>query len=244
MNETKTIVDELKLLTGLPIRIENVCEVFPLKIGDISKMGQNEFNLMLTYLLLDDKKIEVSEDIFVSPLDYMILSNLENGADGKRFERYLEMITHEKIHTSSEGFFYFGDISENRKFDSDSLVVLKEIIKKQYFLNDDESSKSKSTPANDKARELIERLENYKKQIKKENSEKGMELSDIVSVVASYAPNINIINVCDLTVYQIYHLYIRLINKDTYDSQFQLLCQGADPKELKLEHWANKIKNK
>lgn len=238
--------NELQLLRGIPISLDNICKLYPLTLDEISVIGNKEFNKILGYILMEDRNIELNEGLMVTSFEYMLLLSLKKMDEGIEFLNYIEMITKEKLTPyldEESGFFYFGELSENRHLDATEFKKFKDIIKKQYFL-DKEEDKKPFNPASERVRQLQEQFNKVKAQISKNNNESGLDLGDIISIVSAYTPNLNILNVWELTVYQLYHLYMRLITKDIYESEFQKYLQGEDPKKLKLEHWASKLKNK
>jgi hypothetical protein len=53
----------LKLLAGLPLEIDNICSVYPLKLKDISSIGYSKYNLYLMNLIAEPKDFDRSEEV-------------------------------------------------------------------------------------------------------------------------------------------------------------------------------------
>lgn len=73
---------------------------------------------------------------------------------------------------------------------------------------------------NKKALEIMKKLQKGKAEKEKQNkSDKNMELGNIISAVANKSHSLNILNIWDLTVYQIWDCFSRLSNNNIYDIQ-------------------------
>jgi hypothetical protein len=237
--------DELKLLAGDPIQVGNVCKVHPLKLREIKDIGEDVYNQNLFFITLNKEKLKDNEifnqEILTQLSDYelFILLYVQDPYFQQSITHFFNLIFKEpQISLHQEGFFYLGDISEKRWITEDIFNQITQIIKKQNLLQEEEKQ---FRPANDKARELIEKRKKIMQKLQKQNKQDGLKLSDIVSIVSSYSPDINILNVWDLTVYQLYNAYIRLLVKDSFEREFAQYLQGADPQKLNLKHWASKI---
>lgn len=80
----------------------------------------------------------------------------------------------------------------------------------------EDMSKTKSK----KALEIMEKLQKGRAEKAKQNNEdKNMELGNIISAVAGKSHSINLLNIWDLTVFQIQDYFLRLSNNSIYDIQ-------------------------
>lgn len=75
-----------------------------------------------------------------------------------------------------------------------------------------------SNAKNKAAAKIIEKLNKRKKgNEKKAKSDPKLELPNIISAVAAYHSSINILNIWDLTVYQVYDLFARMQQNTIFD---------------------------
>lgn len=243
-------MNELKLIKGDPIDLSNGFKVHPLTLGEIADIGEDVYNSYLSVIMTNKSILNnLSEnDITKEELNELYkLTDLE-------FILYLAVHNHTILLTlinSLETFLKCGveigrDIgivlkSEDKEcfLENELFNEIKAIIIKQNFLKDNESSAFK--PANAKAKALLEKMMKAKEKIQKQNNEEGLSLKDIISIVAAYSNDINIISVWKLTVYQLYESYLRLTLWDDYHNKFLLLPHTADSKSLDLTHWATNI---
>jgi hypothetical protein len=231
---------ELKLLSGSAIEIDGVGFLHPLKLQEISQIGELKYNQFLSAITYKHEPI-VIENKQLSPFEVLLVYCYHDQLYKDVFFNALKNIFKEDIHLHEGGFFYLGRLSEKRIIDESKFDQMKAIIKKQNFIKDVELEQEYK-PHSDKVAEYIEKMKKIKAKLQKQNAEEGLNLSDIISIISAYSPNINMFNVWDLTVYQLYTLYLRLMMKDNYESQFQLMLQGADIKSSDIKHWATKIK--
>jgi hypothetical protein len=227
---------ELKLLAGVPIETE-VGKLHPLKLSEIMEIGEKQYNAYLGSIIISPKQLDI-KDKSVKSFHLALGGCIENALFRKNFMQGLSIFfkTDVKLHTS--GYFLVGDKILNQ----DNFDEIQTIIKKQNFISEvkDEFEKYKISDDEDTKR-ILEMRKKIKEKIKKENRDNGLNLHDVISIVASYVPNVNLFNVWDLTVYQLYTLYSRLMMKANYESNFAIYLQGEDPSKLGTPYWARKI---
>lgn len=239
---------DLKLLAGEGIKIEGLGITYPLSLKEIMTVGNLAYNYYVFTLLVEKPTTDTKLTVFELFLAYCyhneeLLPPL-NLSFREMAIRALSLIFKEPVFYHPQGFFYLGELIQKdgiffgRILTENQFDLIRKIIRKQNYFKEEKNEDIKY--ANEKARQIQEKINAMKEKIRQQNKDEGLKLNDIISIVASYSPNINMFNVWDLTIFQLYELYIRLMMKDTYESQFAMLLQGADPKELKLEHWARK----
>ena len=231
---------ELKLTRGSPIKIENVGILYPLTLGEISDIGEMKYNkyIFSTNLKKENFGLENEE---ITPFELTFIYCRQDESFKEMFLDALSYFFREKVYYHENGFFYLGTLEENKFIGINEFDEILRVVKKQNFINDKEKVEEFNQPTSEKARELIEKLKYFRQKVKEKNQEKGLDLSDIISIVAAHSGNINIFNVWDLTVFQLYTLYIRLMMKENFGLEYSKYIQGEDPKNLKLDHWASKL---
>lgn len=234
------MINEMDLLKGKPIDL-GVCKVHPLTLNEIVEITEDKYNQSLSLMTFNKSRLDIQNDELDQLTDYQILfAYCYHQQDFREmFFESANLFFKEPIHMHELGFFYLGDLKEQRIIDEVTMKQIQEIIKKQNFLSTEEEKAMK--PANEKAAELIEKMKKIKEKLAKQNREDELRLSDIISIVACYSDGINLFNVWDLTVYQLYIAYLRLIMWDDYHSKYILLPHVIDSSSLDLKHWATKI---
>lgn len=229
---------ELKILRGSPIDVD-VGKIYPLILDEVSQIGEMKYNQYLS-LITSNKKEFFEDSADLTHFQSVAVLCYQKQEFRDLFLESINTFFKEPVHFHEEGFFYLGDLVDGRYVDEEKFNEIQLVIKKQNFLKDEVENKE-FKPHNDRAAELIEKMKQVKSKIKKENNDNGLNFSDIISIVSSYMPNVSIFSVWNLTVYQLYTLYLRLIMKDNYESNFYLMPHVSDSKTLDLKHWATKL---
>ena len=79
---------------------------------------------------------------------------------------------------------------------------------------------------------------------KQSKSDKNMELGNIISAVANKSHSLNILNIWDLTVFQVWDCFLRLSNNSIYDIQsMSVAAWGNKDNYFDANAWYKKIDN-
>lgn len=247
-------MNELKILKGDPIEVVDELFVYPLTLSEIADVGENVYNTYLSTIMTDKKilenltendisKEELNELYQYSDLEFIMYLFTQNPTLLYSFLNALKFFLKSEVVIKRN----VGLVITNNKIccilTNSIFEEIKKVIIRQNFLKNEESTTFK--PANDKARALLERLKKAKEKIQQQNKEEGLSLKEIISIVANYSNDVNIIRVWDLTINQLYESYLRLIVWDEYHNKFTLLPHSSDPQSLDIKHWAadiNKLK--
>lgn len=101
-----------------------------------------------------------------------------------------------------------------------------------------------SNAKNKAAAKIIEKLNKRKKgKEKKAKSDPKLELPNIISAVAAYHSSINILNIWDLTVYQVYDLFARMQQNTIFDVlKMSVAAWGNKDNKVDFTQWFDCIK--
>lgn len=229
------------LLSHCPIPVGNKIFVHPITIGEIRDVGESQYNRYLSILCKDKEDFQFENDDDLSLLDLNYIYCLYSDEYRGIYLEALSFFLKEQIHLHPDGFFYLGDLPEGRFITSSVYEELLQVLKKQNLVPDKKDKDRQFKPDNDKAKELIEKMKQIKEKIKKKDVGEELNLYDIVSIVSVHSANYGFFNVWDLTIYQLYTIFIRLMKKDDYDSKFSLMLQGAQIELSELKHWATRL---
>lgn len=229
---------ELKLLSGNPISIENVGLLYPITLGQIAKIGQSQYNSLLSMLLFNRDNIVIDGQT-IKPFDLMIAYCFHDENYKKNLIQAFKLFFKAELNVSEEGFFYFDDIDSGKHITCEVMAQIRDMLMKQNFIKESEHENSQHHQS-DTTKEWLEKMNKVKQQIQEKNQEEGLNLADIISIVSAYS-NVDLIDIWNLTVYQLYTLYLRVLLKDSYESQFSMMLQGADIDSSTVKHWASKL---
>lgn len=191
------------LLSPDPIQIQNVGGILSPKLKDISSIGYKTYQYYLAVLQMDF-------DLFTADPDSVYL-----------LEAALNFFIQEDVAYSAEqGAFILtkdgqltGVITKEIYRQVCDLIFQRNGIKAKQ---EDDLSRVKSK----KALEIMKKLQKGRaEKAKHTKADKNMELGNILSAVANKSQSINIINIWELTVYQLWDCFSRLSNNSIYAIQ-------------------------
>ena len=230
-----TIDDELRLLKGSSFFIDQL-EIKPLTLNEIVEIGYTKYQQMLNVYILELEDIvkEIPEEFN----EIKIFDLLLNSGVSDLLENLLSSI-----------YIFFKPniidvinneiILDDKKINRDNWDYICEIIKMQNCAK--RAEKEEYNPGNERARKFIEKLNKMKQELPKIKSD--ITLPSMISGVAWKAQNINIKNIWDLTIYQLYDALNRLNLIDDYQFTLTGIFAGTvDGKKIDMKK-INWIKN-
>lgn len=236
---------ELKLLAGLPVEIKGVGLFHNPKIREIIDLGESKYNYYLSSIFLSRKQVQ-NADENLNDFELLFAICYHNKEFQEIFFNALKFFFKEEdvgLDTDNQSiFFYFGEKKENRRITQDNFDEIKKLIRVANFL--EESEKEEFNPINEKAKEIIAKFLKNKEKLPK--IKEKMNLHSILSGIAWKSKNLNIFNVFDLTLYQLYDGFYRMDVIDYYQSTIQGLNAGTidgSKIDLKKIHWTKIINN-
>jgi hypothetical protein len=244
---------EMKLLKGSPIEFQNVGIIYPVTLKEIADgIGFMKYNQYLSVIALDKydikEQLQTTEDIEV--FDFLVINALKGAEDYKKLIiESLSWIFREPIHVDEFGFFYLGKTEDQRIIHKGNFQELVGLVMQMNHIEreEDEFAELEANAANEQARKMIQRLRENKRELKKHVKNKGIDLISMLSGIAWKCSNVNIFNIWDLTIYQLYDAYYRICVVDEYNNTMRGLYAGTiDSKSVNLEevNWTKTIKKK
>lgn len=243
------------LLSPDPIQICNVGSIISPTLREIRAIGYNTYQYYLSMLLLDEntymsvvtnRENENSlSDINTSPkLDIFELLTLTEESVSI-LQKVLNFFMKEEVFYLSENHVFavkhndkvIGAITKDNYSQICDLICQRNNIKSE---KEEDLSKVKSK----KALDILNKLKKGRKNKSKQSKNKNMELENIISAVANKSPSLNILNIWDLTVYQLWDSFSRLCNNNIYDIQsMSVAAWGDKDNHFDATSWFKRIEN-
>ena len=239
----KKYLQDLYLLTGLPVPFQNVGSLYQHKLLDIAQMGEDDFHrfLSITVFEIEDLEIEIDTELEISTFDLVVGNCLQNTHFKTEAENALSFFFNERVRFNSEyGLFYIGEIDDMRIIHKENYELLKEALKQIYYLSKQEKKEGK--PVSEAAKRILEKQKESRKQLDKikGRGRKEVQLSDLISAFCANS-NTSLKEVWNLTLYQFMDQFYRLQLVEDYDIKIRSVLAGADPKEVNPEHYVKKM---
>lgn len=246
-------LDELKLLRGKEITIDGVGTITPIAIEEIVEIGEKTFYQYLNHICFDiddlnatqEEKNKLFEDNITS--FHLIVSGCMYDNE------YLNLVLsafkfffHEDIQFFQEaGFFYFGDLKEQRYITMENFEDIKKVIKLQNCLlkNDilEENPKDERTRILlEKRRKAREKLARAKARDNDSDSE-NITFADLVSIMCANANGVNYENVWNMNYYMFQNQFQRMKLIDDFDISIRSLLAGAKSDDIELKHYISHL---
>lgn len=231
---------ELRLLANLPIPLDGAGMVYPPPFRVVVDLGLSTYNHFLSYLLIDKNNLQNPPHKSVTNFD-VFFTNCYHSEDFRLVAfRALNIFFQENISIVANQNEYYLQINDNGRLDNSNFEQFQQLIKLSNNINI--VSEPEYKPGNSKAQEMINMiLKNRKKQ---RPPKEKIDLQSIVSGLAWKQNGVNIFNVFDLNIFQIYNAFHVSNNIDNYYHTVTALYAGTiDGKNIKMSdiHWANKI---
>jgi len=232
------MIDKLKLLAGDErIEIDGIVFKQP-KLRDIKDIGLQTYYAYISFLLVSAEEYLISikrEDL----IPFFKQHNLT------MFDVYRDNPYERQFFIEALSFFIDGEIEfKNGEFLIDNTnIINKEIYQKILEIiaeiNCLKVNKQQETYANEKARKIAEKIRQAKQKRSSVQSKDSISLADIISAVASRKESLNLLNIWDLTIYQLYDHYNRLIAEDEFDILAMNYAYWGG--EFKCKHWSKQL---
>lgn len=250
INELDETTINMKLLAGDSFYNRGIGYIKPFTLREILNFGYKNYisYLGIFKLTLKDFNIkELPEDIELSIFDIILLS------ENEELINYLTEAICFFLGLNFEDLKYYKNIkrivstnSKNIIIDRDNFENLSLIIQLQNCIKNSEDINK--NPKNEKAKQILNKIETGKEQIKKYKNKNddtnNLTFEDIISAVSTKSNHYNKWNIWDLTYYQLIDEFGRLSLIDEYNANLRAMTSGmVDTKKIKIKHWATKIKN-
>lgn len=218
------------LLSPDPIYIQNVGGIISPKLKDISSIGINTYQYYLNIILMDVKTYftiinQIEQYELLTEEEKKNLSIWELLTSNKEtinlLNNILNFFIKEDVKYSFEYNMFFiykdlkviGSISKEVYPQVCNLICQRNNIKSN---KEEDLSKIKSK----KALEIMKKLQKGRiEKAKHTKADENMELGNIISAVANKSQSLNILNIWELTVYQLWDCFSRLFNNSIYEIQ-------------------------
>ena len=237
---------ELCLLAGHQVDV-GIGKLYPLKLRDIVEIGLSKYNEYLGITTLDIDDLDLEEvnlkESEITNFEFILLSCYSQSSFKDKFITALSLFFKELVSVDYEGgFFYIGEKEEQRIINNDNFKVIQDVLMKQNYVKK-EKKEEDYNPGNERARKFIEKLKKNKRNMPKIKGD--ITLHSIISGIAWKSNNINILNVWNMTIYQLYDAIQRLELIDNYEGHLQGIFAGTiDPKKLDFKNinWTKRLK--
>lgn len=224
----------LKLLLGQPVNIDGI-NIYSPTLNEIISVGYDTYNYGLSSLLFDKSLFEDLKEIKEPNFDLMIHFFVKDESFRKSIETGSRLIFKEEITVdmiNDQPCFVLGKTLIN----ASSLEEIQRMIKIANRIPD-KKPEDEFNPGNSKARELMNKI--LKDRASRAPKKPTTNLYSIISGLSWKSNGVNILEIGNLTIYQVYDGFYRMENIDHYNGILTGIYTGnIDSSKIKLQESA------
>lgn len=244
------------LLSPAPICIRNVGSVISPTLREISTIGIDTYRYYTNIILMEPKAYYT----LIGQKEYYESLSDDEKSQLNIFDLLVSTEQSAIVLQTVLNFFIKEDVlysEENKVFliQNDNILIgmiSKEIYpqicdiicQRNYikYTQEEDLSKVKSK----KALEIMKKIRKGREEKAKHSKEdSNMELGNIISAVANKSLSLNIINIWDATIFQVWDCFSRLLNNNIYDIQsMRVATWGNKDNHFDVNAWFKRISDK
>ena len=247
----------LKFQKGSPVLLDDICAIYPAKLGEIVDNGYDEFARYLNIItstkpVLEEKKDDELSQLIkqLSDFQYLLMIATLDPEMNDLLRRAFRFFTHEDaIFILDPAQIILGPVEEKHILNEEKFYELQKIVRRMYFVDtegdeiiiyDDDLPQVRALK--EKMRRDLERVRKAKaKQANQDGSD--LKFSDLVGSITLNNCNLNMINIWDLTYYAFHDQLKRMGWRDQFNINQKAALAGAKIDKSQLKHWMRSIAN-
>ena len=244
----------LKFLKGSPILFEDVCMIYPAKLGEIVEEGYGNFQQYLGILTASKPNFSDPEmgQIVNSLTDFqylLLISQLDPSMSTILKQAFLFFI-HEEIKISLDpAQIIVGDPTLEHFITEGNFSNFQTILRRMYFLEQEGEEiiiNPDDSPAVIKLKmQMRANREKVRRAKARQAAQSGGELkfSDLIGSITINNCGLNIDNIWNITYYAFQDQLKRMGWRDQFEINNRAALAGAKLKKDQLKHWMRSIAN-
>jgi hypothetical protein len=245
----------LKFQRGSPVFLDDICAIYPAKMGEIVDEGYSNFQKYLSVLIAEKPVINKSDDSELKDLmeqltdfQYLLMMTAVDPEINQTVKDAFRFFTHENIVFSLDpAQIIIGPIEEKHLLTEEKFYDLQRILKRMYFIEQEgeEIIISKDDPP--AVRRLKEQMRRNREKVRKAKAKQAaqegsdLKFSDLIGSITIDNCGLNMENVWNITYYAFHDQLKRMGWRDQFNINNQAALAGAKLKKNQLKHWMRSI---
>ena len=245
----------LKFQRGSPVFLEDICAIYPAKMGEIVDLGYSKFQQYLSILITEKPTEFKKEDKDLEELlkgltdfQYLLMVTTIDMQANQILKESFQFFVHENIAISLDpAQIIIGPLEEKHLLTEEKFYDFRRIIKRMYFIEQDgeEIIININDPPN--VRKLKEKMRENRNKVRKakakqaEREKSDLKFSDLIGSLTIDNCGLNMENVWNITYYAFHDQLRRMGWRDQFNINNQAALAGAKLKKNQLKHWMRSI---
>lgn len=254
MNLTDTEI--LKFLKGSPVFLDDICAIYPAKIGEIVDLGYDTFQTYLSVINTEKPDIKENDSElkkFLDPLSdfqYLLAMTEISLEINQTLKDAFFFFTHENVFFSlNPAQIIIGPVEEKHLLTEEKFYEFRSIIRKMYFMDqegDEIIINESDSPA---TKRLKKQMRANRRKLKKAKAKRAaqegsdVKFSDLIASISINNCNLNIENIWNITYYAFFDQLRRSGWRDQFNINTEAALAGAKIKKNQLKHWIRSMSN-
>ena len=249
-----TLTDDftLKCMKGSPVFLDDICAIYPRKLGDIVDIGYSTFLKYINLFNMEKPSLQEVKDnelsALLNKLDdfqyFLFMVNIDSESN-QLAKNAFHFFTHEQVIFSLEQEeIIIGPPQEKHLMVAEDFYNFRKILRRMYFLDvskDDIVIEEDDDPrVRAIKKKLLERRKKLKKAKTKDN-DSNVEFSDLIGSLTLNNCGLNMENIWNITYYAFHDQLKRMGWRDQFNINNQMALAGAKVDKEKLKHWIKSI---
>ena len=249
-----TLTDDftLKCMKGSPVFLDDICAIYPRKLGDIVDIGYSTFLKYINLFNMEKPSLQEVKDnelsALLNKLDdfqyFLFMVNIDSESN-QLAKNAFHFFTHEQVIFSLEQEeIIIGPPQERHLMVAEDFYNFRRILRRMYFLDvskDDIVIEEDDDPrVRAIKKKLLERRKKLKKAKTKDN-DSNVEFSDLIGSLTLNNCGLNMENIWNITYYAFHDQLKRMGWRDQFNINNQMALAGAKVDKEKLKHWIKSI---
>ena len=244
----------LKFQRGTPVFIDDICAVYPAKLGEIIDVGYEEFQKYLGIIIAEKptatgKNEEMAKLLEgITDFQYLILMSQLDKTTNSLLKSAFRFFTHEEVtFILDPPQIIVGPVEEKHILTEEKFSDLQRLIRRMYFveqegeeiiINPDDSEATKRLKMQMRAnREKVRQA----KARKATREKSDLKFSDLIGSITINNCGLNMENIWNITYYAFHDQLKRMGWRDQFDINNRAAMAGAKIKKEQLKHWMRSI---
>ena len=245
----------LKFQRGTPIFLDDICAIYPAKMGEIIDEGYSNFQKYLSVLIAEKPVINKSSDSELKDLmeqltdfQYLLMMTAIDPEINQTVKDAFRFFTHENIVFSLDpAQIIIGPIEEKHLLTEEKFYDFQRILKRMYFIEQEGEEIIISQDDPPAVRRLKEQMRRNREKVRKakakQTAQEGPDLkfSDLIGSITIDNCGLNMENIWNITYYAFHDQLKRMGWRDQFNINNQAALAGAKLKKNQLKHWMRSI---
>ena len=247
--------DTLKFQRGTPIFLDDICAIYPAKIGEIVDEGYSNFQKYLSVLIAEKPMPNKNDDSEfkelleqLSDFQYLLMMTAIDAEINQAVKDAFRFFTHESISFSYDpAQIIVGPLEEKHLLSEEKFHDLQRILKRMYFIEQEGEEIIINADDPPHVRRLKEKMRRDRERVRKAKAKQAakegsdLKFSDLIGSITIDNCNLNMENIWNITYYAFHDQLKRMGWRDQFNINNQAAMAGAKLKKNQLKHWMRSI---